>query len=185
MACGVGAQLPNLPLILELFFHLNDLPVGTGLQALLRVLAAHTRALFPILNPLHFSLHPNNSPAASGVHLPRAPWRRERARHAVTIPRTQPTVGSSPTKPHSQEVVSIFLTFLGGVNERGMLLLFPVLNLLMAAVPSAAPQLLQPALLKLLGLILAGKVRSYGLFVSFDHFLCLGTTTGLILLYSV
>lgn len=67
-------------------------------------------------------------------------------------------------------MVSIFVTFLGGVNERGMLLLFPVLNLLMAAVPSAAPQLLQPALLKLLGLILAGKVCATGYIVLIHDF---------------
>lgn len=80
-------------------------------------------------------------------------------------------------------MVSIFLTFLGGVNERGMLLLFPVLNLLMAAVPSAAPQLLQPALLKLLGLILAGKVRSHGLSVFFNHLLRFSNTTGFVSCY--
>jgi hypothetical protein len=55
-------------------------------------------------------------------------------------------------------VLSIFMNFLGGVNERGMLLLYPALEKVLATSPEVSVTLLQPALLKLLVLILSGQV---------------------------
>lgn len=45
------------------------------------------------------------------------------------------------------------------MNERGMLLLLPCMELLLAAAPGVAPDALQPSLMKLLGLIMSGQVR--------------------------
>jgi len=58
---------------------------------------------------------------------------------------------------YGQEVSSIFLNFLGNVSERGMLLLFPVLDLIVSVAPQAAADVLQPVLHKLLALLLAGQ----------------------------
>ena len=52
----------------------------------------------------------------------------------------------------------MLLGYLGHVNERGMLLLFPCMDLLLSVAPSLGAQVLQPALLKLLALVVAGQV---------------------------
>ncbi|GAX73146.1 hypothetical protein CEUSTIGMA_g599.t1 [Chlamydomonas eustigma] len=65
--------------------------------------------------------------------------------------------GSLFLQKHGQHVLSIFMNLLGGVNERGMLLIYPAMEKILASTPEISVPLLQPALLKLLVLVLSGQ----------------------------
>ncbi|PNW86254.1 hypothetical protein CHLRE_02g078885v5 [Chlamydomonas reinhardtii] len=54
-------------------------------------------------------------------------------------------------------VINVFMAVVGHVSERGMLLVFPVLEHMLQAAPQAAAAALQPVLLRLLGLLFGGK----------------------------
>ncbi|GIM07008.1 hypothetical protein Vretimale_11220 [Volvox reticuliferus] len=56
-----------------------------------------------------------------------------------------------------QHVLAVLLAVIGNVSERGMLLIFPVLELMLQAAPEAAAAALQPVLVRLVGLLLGGK----------------------------
>jgi hypothetical protein len=58
------------------------------------------------------------------------------------------------------DLVSALGAYMGNVRERGALLLLPPLDLVLQTFPQEAPQLLQPALLKMLSLMLGGQVGS-------------------------
>ena len=95
----------------------------------------------------------------------------------VNLPRVQSMFGTCPclsfvscvscalvvicvTFVNLQEVQSMFSGYLGNVNEKGMLLLFPAMDVILTLAPAMGAQVLQPALLRLLALVVGGQVRS-------------------------
>ncbi|PNH03022.1 Importin-11 [Tetrabaena socialis] len=56
-----------------------------------------------------------------------------------------------------QHVLTVLQSVVGHVSERGMLLIFPTLELMLQAAPDAAAAALQPMFVKLLALLLGGK----------------------------
>ncbi|KAG2435382.1 hypothetical protein HXX76_007454 [Chlamydomonas incerta] len=54
-------------------------------------------------------------------------------------------------------VLNVLMAVVGNVSERGLLLVFPVLEQMLQAAPAAAAAALQPVLLRLLGLLFGGK----------------------------
>ncbi|KAG1675440.1 hypothetical protein FOA52_001738 [Chlamydomonas sp. UWO 241] len=82
----------------------------------------------------------------------------EHIRFGVAVLTSMVLLGGAPfMQAHGASVASVFTAFFGNVNERGMLLLFPAMELVLGAVPSVAPSVLQPALTRLLGLLMAGR----------------------------
>jgi hypothetical protein len=82
----------------------------------------------------------------------------EHIRLGVAVLTSMVLLGGAPfLQAHGGAVASVFTAFLGNVNERGMLLMFPAMELVLGAVPSVAPSVLQPALTRLLGLLMAGQ----------------------------
>jgi hypothetical protein len=65
----------------------------------------------------------------------------------------------------TQEVDACFSVLIGGLNDRGMLLLLPSLETVLSASPAALPAL-RPALTKLTALLLAGQVGD-------QHIMCM------------
>lgn len=61
---------------------------------------------------------------------------------------------------HAGTIVGILCTLLGNVKERGMLLLLPLMGLLLCAYPEQMPGVMEPALQKLLQLLLSDKEPS-------------------------
>ncbi|GLC33673.1 hypothetical protein PLESTB_000102300 [Pleodorina starrii] len=59
-----------------------------------------------------------------------------------------------------QHVLAVLLAVVGNVSERGMLLIFPTLELMLQASPEAAAAALQPVLARLMALVLGGKESS-------------------------
>ncbi|KAJ9531806.1 hypothetical protein QJQ45_021952 [Haematococcus lacustris] len=82
----------------------------------------------------------------------------EHLQHACALLSSLVLLGRDPfVAQFHAELNTIFVGSLGNVNERGHLLLLPVMERCLAAAPASAPQALQPALLKLLGMVLKGK----------------------------
>ncbi|GFH10417.1 importin-11 isoform X1, partial [Haematococcus lacustris] len=82
----------------------------------------------------------------------------EHLQHACALLASLVLLGRDPfVAQFHAELNTIFVGSLGNVNERGHLLLLPVMERCLAAAPASAPQALQPALLKLLGMVLKGK----------------------------
>jgi hypothetical protein len=61
---------------------------------------------------------------------------------------------------HAAAIVAMLSSLLGNVKERGMLLLLRIMNLMLCAFPEHAPSVMQPALQRLLYLMLAGHEES-------------------------
>ncbi|CAL8468538.1 g8078 [Coccomyxa elongata] len=68
--------------------------------------------------------------------------------------------GPSFMDKHAATIVGILCTLLGNVKERGMLLLLPVMALLLCAYPEQVPGVMEPALQKLLQLLLSDQEPS-------------------------
>ncbi len=68
--------------------------------------------------------------------------------------------GPSFMDKHAATIVGILCTLLGNVKERGMLLLLPVMGLLLCAYPEQMPGVMEPALQKLLQLLLSDQEPS-------------------------
>jgi len=65
--------------------------------------------------------------------------------------------GAEVLSQHGAAVVETLAALFGAVNERATMMIFPVLDTLLQCFPAEGPVLLEPVLLKLLGIVLGGK----------------------------
>ncbi len=65
--------------------------------------------------------------------------------------------GAEFLSAHSTALVDMICKLLGNVKERGMLLLLPVMALMLCALPEHMPAVMQPALQRLLHILLTDQ----------------------------
>ncbi len=109
----------------------------------------------------HSATHPTPTPPAHPLNLPTThSTRMKRSEHIRAGLQTITSLillGGAPfLQQHGGDLAQLLAGYVGTVNERGMLLLLPPLDLLLVMFPADAPALLAPALQRLLALLLAG-----------------------------